>query len=104
VIPRSKFDYEDIDSLLEMCTALREDMITTFDACLALKPHRKDIIEMYMKTGHVHLCDVLSRYWEKRAVDFNPFETLALVDWTYRYSKDLRKFGIIDDSIDSGYL
>ena len=104
MIPRTKLDYEDIETLLELCSALRDDMITTFDACLALKPHRKDIIELFMKTGHVHLCDVLAKFWEKRAVDFNPFETLSLVDWTYRYSRELRKFGISDDSIENGYL
>lgn len=93
-----------MEALLEMCTALREDMITTFDACLALKPHRKDIIELFMRTGHAHMCDVLGRFWELRAVEFNPFETLALADWTYRYSRDLRKFGISDDSLESGYL
>lgn len=46
-------------------------MITTFDACLALKPQRKDIIEMYMKVGHTHMSEVLSRFWEQRAIDLN---------------------------------
>ena len=54
-----------------MASALREDMITTFDACLALKPQRKDIIELYMKSAHLHLLDVLARYWERNAVDMN---------------------------------
>ncbi len=54
-----------------MASALREDMITTFDACLALKPQRKDIIELYMKSAHLHLLDVLGRYWERNAVDMN---------------------------------
>lgn len=95
VIPKSKHDYEDVESLLEICSALREDMITvsiilsinfnfsllqTFDACLALKPQRKDIIELYMKAAHTHMSEVLSKFWEHRAVELNVrFKLMLLI-------------------------
>ena len=69
-LPPTK-NWEDVESLLEMCTALREDMITTFDACLALKPQRNNIIELYMKTGHKQMAEQLSRFWETQAVELN---------------------------------
>lgn len=96
--------WEDVEGLLEMASALREDMITTFDACLAVKPQRKDIIETYMRSGHLHLLDVLSRFWELRGVDLNPFETLSLLEWTHRYNRDLRRFGVTDDAVELGIL
>jgi hypothetical protein len=46
---------KDVDNLLESCTAVREEMIETFDACLGLKPQRKDIITSYMEVTHAHL-------------------------------------------------
>jgi hypothetical protein len=27
-----------------------------------------------------------------------------LIDWTYRYHRELKKFGINDDSVETGYL
>lgn len=79
-IPRLR-DWDDVESLLEQCTVLKDDMITvrtvffivsqTFDACLALKPQRKDIIELYMKNGHTHLTGVLTRFWDTKAVGLN---------------------------------
>ena len=104
-VPRSRSEqWEDVEGLLQECTELRDDMIHTFDSCLTLSPPRKDIIELYMKVAHVHLQDVLSKFWEAKAVDLNPYETLSLVDWSYRYFRDLRKFGVNDDSVENGYL
>ena len=89
-IPRLR-DWDDVESLLEQCTILKDDMITvrtvffivsqTFDACLALKPQRKDIIELYMKNGHTHLTGVLTRFWDTKAVGLNViyYESLTLI-------------------------
>ncbi|CDW71658.1 ph domain containing protein [Stylonychia lemnae] len=60
-IPKTKKDWEDVESLLSTCTDLSDDMIT-------------------------------------------PYETLSLVDWTYRYNRDLKKFGVVDDAVENGYL
>ena len=54
-----------------MCANFKEDMITTFDACLALKPPRKDIIELHMKVAHCHISDALSYFWEINAIELN---------------------------------
>jgi len=38
---------------------------------LALKPQRKDIIELYMKVAHAHMSEVLAGFWEENAVEMN---------------------------------
>jgi hypothetical protein len=50
-----------------------------------------------MKAAHAHLCDVLSRFWEERAIELSAFETVSLIEWTYSYYKSLKRFGINDD-------
>ena len=57
-----------------------------------------------MKTGHMHIVGVLSKFWEEHAIEMNPFETLALVEWTHRYYRELRQFGVHDDSVELGYI
>ena len=57
--------------LLQACGTFKDDLITTFDACLALKPPRKDIIELYMKVAHTHISEALSQFWEINAVELN---------------------------------
>ena len=44
--------YEDIDHLLDICTHIKEDIITMVDACMAQQPQRRDIINIYMDKGH----------------------------------------------------
>jgi len=36
-LPLEKEDWEDVDSLLLVCSELKDDMMGTFDACLSLK-------------------------------------------------------------------
>jgi hypothetical protein len=45
-------DRESIDDLLEECVEVKEELIAIFDACLALKPERIDIIQLYMSSVH----------------------------------------------------
>jgi hypothetical protein len=57
-----------------------------------------------MKNAHPHMCGVLSKYWEGHAVEMNPFETLAILEWTHKYYRELRQFGVHDDSVENGYI
>ena len=57
-----------------------------------------------MKTGHLHLIGVLTKFWETHAVLMNPYETLSLIEWTHRYYRELKQFGVHDDSVESGYI
>jgi hypothetical protein len=58
---------------------------------------------MYMEVVHYHLTDVLSHYWEKLAVKISAFDTLAIVDWSYNYLKELKNFGITDQFLQNGF-
>ena len=83
-------DYEDdIETLMKECTKAKDDLVTTFDACLALKPMRTDIIRWQMDMTHSHLLKVLSIYWENNAIEMTPFETLTLIDWSFQYNNQL---------------
>ena len=91
LLPLEIEDYDDdIETLMQECTKVKDDLVTTFDACLALKPMRINIIEWYMDISHSHLLKVLSIYWEHNAIEMSPFETLTLIDWSYNYNKQLR--------------
>jgi hypothetical protein len=57
-----------------------------------------------METQHKHMLETLSQYWDKNAVKLNPFECLSLVDWTFKYSTALQRFGIKDDALDNGFV
>jgi hypothetical protein len=104
-LPANKINaWEDIDELLHFCSILKQDMITTFDSCLSLNPQRKDIIELYMNNGHPHMTEILATYWKLNGLEFSPFDTMTLVDWTYTYNLDLLKFGVKDGLIENGYL
>jgi hypothetical protein len=52
-----------------------------------------------MELNHPHILKLLGDYWDWRAIKLTPFETLYFIDWTYTYKKELKKFGIRDDSI-----
>ena len=80
----------DIEVLIQDVNLVKEDLVTTFDACLALKPHRIDIVRFYMDLSHSHILKLLGDYWETYAIDLNPFETLTVIDWAYNYNKQLR--------------
>ena len=46
-------DWEgDIETLLNECSEVRDDLITTFDACLAQPKQRIDIVRFYMGLSH----------------------------------------------------
>jgi hypothetical protein len=79
-------------------------MIKTFDACLALKPQRQDIIKYYMELTHPHILKLMGDYWDWRGIKLTPFETLNLIDWTYTYSKQLKLYGVRDDSLYNGFI
>ena len=81
---------------MEVCSKIKEDIITSIDACMAQIPQKRDIIAIYMETVHIHLMDVLTYYWEKKAVKTSAFDTLTIVDWCYIYLKDLKNYGITD--------
>jgi len=49
-----------------------------------------------MDIGHSEIIKILTKWWEKHAVEMSAFETLALIDWTYNYIKPLKRFGIND--------
>jgi len=82
-------DVEDLDrdteTLLEACSEVSQDIVTTVDACLALQPQRKDICKFYMELQHPHILKVIGIFWETHAIDLNPIETLSIVDWSYNY-------------------
>lgn len=42
----------DVENLLSKCKEKQKDLIETFDACLSLKPQRKDLIVLYMEIWH----------------------------------------------------
>lgn len=94
----------DIDVVLEQCSHISEELIETFDACLAIKPQRKDIITFLMDISHVHLLQLLSCFWEKYGIDLNPFVTLTLIDYAYQYHNKLRKFGVREDFLYNGFI
>ena len=57
-----------------------------------------------MEVSHSHILNLLGDYWENFAIKLNPFETLCIIDWAYNYNKQLRQFGIRDDSLYNGFL
>jgi hypothetical protein len=95
---------KDCQSLLEACTEEGKEIVQIFDACLALRPQRQDIIRYYMELTHPHILKLLGEYWEWRAIKLTPFETLHFIDWTYTYHKQLQTFGIRDDSLYNGFV
>ena len=36
-----------------------------------------------MELSHAHILKLLETYWEKYAINLNPYQTLQLVDWAY---------------------
>ena len=51
IFPDDK-EWEYIDHLLDECNKFSKELFSTFDACLAQNPPRKDIIKLYMNTQH----------------------------------------------------
>ena len=88
--------FREIDTLIEVCQQLQEDMMVTFDACMAQSPQRRDIIAVYMEEGHELMMKVVHRFWEKHAISMGTYETLSLIDWVHNYILELRNFGITD--------
>ena len=97
-------EFEEILETLALLTEIKDDMIYTFDACLVQKPPRNDIIEMYMESTHVKICERLTYEWTTKALVMNPIDILELLEWTYNYHMSLTKFGINYDSVKNGYL
>ena len=98
-------DWEnDVEDLLQACSEIRDDLITTFDACLAQPTQRTDIVKFYMDVSHQHILKILADYWESYAIDLNPYQTLQLVDWAYQYSSSLNQFGCRDYYLYNGFL
>lgn len=75
----------------------------TFDACLALRPQRPDIVRYFMDLTHPHILKLLGDYWDWRAIKLSPYETLSFIDWTYTYNNQLKTYGIRDDSLYNGF-
>ena len=95
---------EDTEELLEKCSEVREDLITTFDACLAQPTKRSDIIHFLMELTHAHLITLLGSFWESLAINLNPYETLCLIDWAHCYHNELALYGCRDDLLYNGFL
>ena len=95
--------YEDVDQLLEACSQVNEDILSTINACMSQQPQRRDIITVYMDISHRQICSVLSHYWEKQAVKLSAFDTLTLIDWCYQYIRNLKDFGITDSFLKNGF-
>ena len=64
---------EDMEELLAACSEVRDDLVTTFDACLAQPKQRIDIVKFYMDISHTHILKLLEDYWEQYAIDLNPY-------------------------------
>ncbi len=94
----------DVENLQHECALVSDDLIEIFDACLALKPQRKDVIAFYMDLSHVHLLKLLGAFWEKNGIDLNPFESLSIIDYSFTYYNKLRKFGVREDFLYNGFL
>lgn len=80
---------QDTEELLLQCSEVRDDLVTTFDACLAQPKQRTDIVRFYMDLSHAHILKLLGDYWEKNAIDLNAYQTLQMVDWAYQYNNSL---------------
>lgn len=63
----------EMEELLGACSEVRDDLITTFDACLAQPKQRVDIVRFYMELSHQHILKLLEDFWEKYAIDLNPY-------------------------------
>jgi hypothetical protein len=57
-----------------------------------------------MEVQHPHMLKLLGDYWDKWAIELNPFETLNLVDWTFKYNNELNRYGIQDDGLSTGFV
>lgn len=97
-------EYEEVYLTLEAIDVIKEDMIYTFDACLAQNPPRKDIIQMYMETVHLKMCERLTHEWNIKALLMTPLDILSVCEWVHKYMTTLKRFGIKDDSLENGYL
>lgn len=69
-------EYEEVHDTLVMLTEIKDDMIYTFDACMVQTPPRNDIIEMYMETTHIKICERLTHEWTQKALLMNPIDIL----------------------------
>lgn len=97
-------DFEEVHVLLALLTEIQDEMIQIFDACLAQKPSREDIIHLFMETQHVEITKRLRHEWEVKALQFEAMEILYILEWTYNYYMTLSKFGIKEGEIENGYL
>ena len=57
-----------------------------------------------MDLSHMHILKLLEDYWEKYAINLNPYQTLQLVDWAYQYNCSLNKFACRDDALYNGFI
>lgn len=97
-------DEIDVESLLFVCSEIRDKLIMTIDACLAQPTPREDIVEFYMNILHMHILQMLEQYWEQNAIALNAYQTLQLVDWNYQYHESLIQFGCRDNALWNGFL
>jgi len=97
-------EYEEVHLTLEVLSEIKDDMVYTFDACMVQKPPRKDIIEMYMDSVNVKICERLTYEWDSKVMLMNPLDILCLLEWVYEYYTLLKKFGVTDDALNNGYL
>ena len=89
---------------MNQCSEVREDLISTFDACLAQTNPRVDIVKFFMELTHQHILNLLGQYWEMHAINLNPYETLMLIDWAFTYNNQLKQFGCRDDALYNGLI
>lgn len=52
---------KDIDTVIQACSVLTDDLISTIDGCLAARPQRLEIAEFYAGIFHKKLCEFLSK-------------------------------------------
>lgn len=50
---------DNTDELLNACSEVRDDLVTTFDACLAQPKQRVDIVRFYMDVSHTYILKLL---------------------------------------------
>ena len=55
-----------------------------------------------METAHPILGLTLKNTWHHKALDYTLEETMTLIEWCEKYSKDLLKFGVKDDALNHG--
>jgi len=92
-------DFDNLDEFLQQNEKVLEDFKATADACLALDPPRKDIIEEYFPIYHEKTIQMPTIYYESNKASLQNMDIIKILNWLFSYTDSLSLFGIKDERL-----